>query len=107
MFHIMHLVSRLITLITVEGIYLIVERSTYNIFSHFVTVKLTIFGFSIIHLLSYDEHGLDIVQALGRRLPTAATGVRTQVRSCRISGGQSGTEVGFLRLLRFPLPILI
>jgi hypothetical protein len=41
------------------------------------------------------------------RLPTAAARVRSQVRSCGICGGQSGTEAGFLLVLRFPLPILI
>jgi hypothetical protein len=30
-----------------------------------------------------------------------------QGRSCGICGGQSGTVAGFLRALRFPLPILI
>jgi hypothetical protein len=40
-------------------------------------------------------------------IPTAAARVRSQVRSCGFCGGQSGTGVGFLRVLRFPLPILI
>jgi hypothetical protein len=39
--------------------------------------------------------------------PTAAARVRSQVRSCRICGGKCGTGAGFLRVLRFPLPILI
>jgi hypothetical protein len=46
-------------------------------------------------------------QAVSRRLPTAAPQVRAQVRSCGISGRQSGTGAGFLRVLRFPLPNLI
>jgi hypothetical protein len=33
--------------------------------------------------------------------------MRTQVWLCGIYGGQSGTGEGFLRVLRFPLPILI
>jgi hypothetical protein len=51
--------------------------------------------------------GRAIDQAVTRRLPTAASRVRTQVRSCKICGAQSGTAAGFLRALRFPLPILI
>jgi hypothetical protein len=54
------------------------------------------------HLLGHA-----IAQAVSRRLPTAVAGVRTQVRSCGICDGQSGTGKGFLRVLRFPLPILI
>jgi hypothetical protein len=42
-----------------------------------------------------------------RRLPNAAARVRAQVRSCGICGGQSGGGAGFLRVLRFPLRILI
>jgi hypothetical protein len=44
---------------------------------------------------------------VSRRLPTAAARVRAQVRSCGISGGQNGSGAGFIRVLRFPLPILI
>jgi hypothetical protein len=33
--------------------------------------------------------------------------IRSQARSCGICDEQSGTDVGFLRVLRFPLSILI
>jgi hypothetical protein len=51
--------------------------------------------------------GRAIAQAVSRRLPTAAAWVRAQDRSSGICGGQSGTGAGLLRVLRFPLPILI
>jgi hypothetical protein len=37
----------------------------------------------------------------------AAVRVQTRVLSCGICGGQSGAGAGFLRVLRFPLPIFI
>jgi hypothetical protein len=51
--------------------------------------------------------GRDVAQAVSRRLPTPAARVRSQVRSYGICGGQSDTVAGFLKVLRFPLPILI
>jgi hypothetical protein len=54
-----------------------------------------------------DFEGRGIAQAVILRLPTAAARDRVQVRSCGISGGQSGTGAGFLQVLRFLLPILI
>jgi hypothetical protein len=51
--------------------------------------------------------GHAIAQAISHRLPTTAGRVRAQVRSRGICDGQSGTEAGFLRVLRFPLPIII
>jgi hypothetical protein len=48
-----------------------------------------------------------IAQEFNRRLTTAAAQVRARVRSCGICGGQIGTGVGYLRVLRFPLPIRI
>jgi hypothetical protein len=38
---------------------------------------------------------------------TAAARVPSKIRSCGIRGGQSGTGAGFLRILWFPLPIII
>jgi hypothetical protein len=40
--------------------------------------------------------GCAIAQAVSRWLPTAAAQVRSQVKSCGICGGQSGTGAGFL-----------
>jgi hypothetical protein len=51
--------------------------------------------------------GRTIAKAVGRWLPIAATRVRARVWSSGISGGQSGAGAGFLRLLRFPLPVFI
>jgi hypothetical protein len=54
-----------------------------------------------------SDAGRAIAQAVSRRFPTAAARLRAQVKSCGICGGQSGTGAGFLRVLWFPLPILI
>jgi hypothetical protein len=51
--------------------------------------------------------GRAIAQGISRRLPTAAGRARSHVRSFGICGGQVGTGAVFLRVLRFPLPILI
>jgi hypothetical protein len=53
------------------------------------------------------QKGRAIVQAVSRWLPIAAARVRSRVWSIGICGGQSGTGAGFLRVLRFPLPIFI
>jgi hypothetical protein len=53
------------------------------------------------------QQGRSIVQAVSRRLPTAAARVRAPLWLCGIRGGQRGAGAGFLRVLRRPLPILI
>jgi hypothetical protein len=55
----------------------------------------------------YLVFGRAIAQAVSRWLPTAAARVQTRVWSSGICGGQSGAGAGFLRVLRFPLPIFI
>jgi hypothetical protein len=50
--------------------------------------------------------GRAIAQAASRWLPIAAARVRDRVWSSGICG-QSGAGAGFLRVLRFPLPIFI
>jgi hypothetical protein len=51
--------------------------------------------------------GRAIAQAVSPWLPLAAARVRSQVRLCGMCGAKSGAGAGFLRVLRFPLPILI
>jgi hypothetical protein len=55
--------------------------------------------------LAWEIDGRAIAQAVSRWLPTAADRVRSRAWSSGICGGQSGAGVGFLRVLRFPLPI--
>jgi hypothetical protein len=56
---------------------------------------------------SYSSLGRAVAQAVSRWLPTAAARVWSRVWSSGICGGQSGGVAGFLRVLRFPLPIFI
>jgi hypothetical protein len=49
--------------------------------------------------------GRAIAQAVSRWLPTSVAWVRARVWLCGICGGKSGFGAGFLRVLRFPLPI--
>jgi hypothetical protein len=48
-----------------------------------------------------EMNGRAIAQAISRRLPTSAARVRARVWLYGICGEQSGTSVGFLRVLRF------
>jgi hypothetical protein len=54
-----------------------------------------------------SSDGRSIAQAISRRLPTAGARVQTRVWSCGILMNRSGAGAGFLRELRFPLPIYI
>jgi hypothetical protein len=49
--------------------------------------------------------GRAVAQAVSRWLPTAAARVCVRA-ACGFCGGQNGTGGGFLRILRFPLPII-
>jgi hypothetical protein len=49
--------------------------------------------------------GRAVAQAVSRWLSTTAARVRVRA-ACGVCGGQSGTGAGFLRVLRFPLPII-
>jgi hypothetical protein len=46
-------------------------------------------------------------QAVSRQLPNVMAQFRFQVRASGFCGGQNGIEVGIIRILRFPLQILI
>jgi hypothetical protein len=62
---------------------------------------------SVLNTLQTNNIGRAIPQAVSRWLPTAEARVRSRVWSSGICGGQSGPGAGFLRVLRFPLPIFI
>jgi hypothetical protein len=49
--------------------------------------------------------GRAVDQAVSRWLPTAVALVRVRA-ACGVCGGQSGIGAGFLRVLRFPLPLI-
>jgi hypothetical protein len=61
----------------------------------------------LLYLFKIHSEGRAVAQAVSRSLPTAAARVRARLWLCGICGGQSGAGAGFLRVLRFPLPISI
>jgi hypothetical protein len=60
---------------------------------------------SMIGTLRMLPFGPSVAQAVSRWLPTTATRVRVRA-ACGVCGGQSDTGASFLRVLRFPLPII-
>jgi hypothetical protein len=58
------------------------------------------------HIRVSTFHGRAVAQVVSRCLPTAAALVRVRAE-CGVCGGQSGTGAGFLRILRFHLPIIL
>jgi hypothetical protein len=73
---------------------------------NFKTNSPTSFGVPLYNELWYQV-GRATAQAVSHWLPTAAARIRARVWSSGICGGQSGVGAGFLRVLRFPLPIFI
>jgi hypothetical protein len=57
-------------------------------------------------LIKHKNKGRAVAQAVSRWLPTAAARVLVRA-ACAVCGGQSDTGAGFLRVLQFPLPIII
>jgi hypothetical protein len=57
--------------------------------------------------LFWEKSKTSSPQAVSRRLPTAAARVQTRVGTWDFVMDKSGAGAGFLRELRFPLPIYI
>jgi hypothetical protein len=62
----------------------------------------------LVNLYIFRWHGWGHArsQGISRQLSGTVTWIQSQVMSCGIWGGQSGTRAYFLLVLRFPLPIL-
>jgi hypothetical protein len=76
-----------------------------------IDIHINLWSSSITDLLplrkNRHSYWRGLAQAVSSRLPTTAARVRARVSSCGICGGQKGTGPSFLRVLQFPLPILI
>jgi hypothetical protein len=83
----------------------------YKYFTLFIRTALPVLRLLNILNISFTFwilcDGRDKTQSVSLLLPTAAALVRSQVRSRGIFGGRCGTDADFLRVVRFPLPILI
>jgi hypothetical protein len=73
-----------------------------NLKEYFEKIFLIWIGHTI---FTFMKEGRAVAQAVSRWLPTAAARVRVRA-ACAVCDGQSGTGAGFLRVLRFPLPII-
>jgi hypothetical protein len=56
-------------------------------------------------VMIYHRQGRAVAQAVSRWLPTAAVRIRVRA-ACGVCGGRSGTGADFVRVLRFPPPII-
>jgi hypothetical protein len=80
---------------------------TFSFTSGFSLVFHPSFIFIFIYLIFTTDLSRAVTQAVSRWLLTAATRVRSKVKSSGICGGQSGAGAVFLRILQFPWPVLI
>jgi hypothetical protein len=62
---------------------------------------------TLFRMLTRQADRYAIAQAVSRRLPTAPARVRAQSGHVGFVVHESGSAAGFLRVLRFPLPIII
>jgi hypothetical protein len=84
-----------------------IHISDYKILMLMEVTHNLIVAFLSPNRLRSSLYGRVIAQKVSRWRPTVAARVRSRVWSSGICGEQSGPEAGFLRVLRFPLPIFI
>jgi hypothetical protein len=91
---------------TLETLNVLWQKSRVNFINIIIELERIKF-YSGKSLIRIQWNGRTIAQAVIYRFPIAAARDRTQVRLCGIRGGQNNTGESLLRILRFPLPILI
>jgi hypothetical protein len=84
----------------------LVRLHPLTLFRNSISTARILLPFSFV-VVQVPNKGRAIAQAVSRWLPTAATRVRSRVWWSGICGGRGGAGICFLRVLRFPLPILI